>query len=93
MSRIALNSLLTDSPYIAKEVDAVGVHLGQKDMDISEAQSIVGENKIIGGTANTFVQIKKLYEKGAHYIGLGPLRFTQTKKNLSPLSDWMGTSI
>ncbi len=82
--------IVNDHPYIAKEINAAGVHLGQQDIDISKARNIIGKHKIIGGTANNFIQVKKLYQKGVNYIGLGPFKFTQTKKNLSPIIGLQG---
>ena len=61
------------------------LHLGKNDLPVSEARKIVGNSFIIGGTANTFEDIENLTEAGADYIGLGPFRFTETKKNLSPI--------
>ena len=40
---------------------------------------------IIGGTANTFEDVVQHYRAGADYLGIGPFRFTTTKKNLSPV--------
>jgi thiamine-phosphate pyrophosphorylase len=76
--------LINDSPQTALEVGADGVHLGKSDMPIEQARIIMG-NKIIGATANTAEDIVNAYNKGADYIGLGPFRFTNTKKNLSPI--------
>lgn len=39
----------------------------------------------IGATANTFEDIRQAVAAGASYIGLGPYRFTETKKKLSPI--------
>lgn len=64
---------------------ADGVHLGKNDMPVDEARKILGRNKIIGGTANTFEDVERLSRQGADYIGCGPFRFTTTKKNLSPV--------
>ena len=64
---------------------ADGVHLGKNDMPVDEARKILGRNKIIGGTANTFEDVERLFRQGADYIGCGPFRFTTTKKNLSPV--------
>ncbi|MDR1739387.1 MAG: thiamine phosphate synthase, partial [Bacteroidales bacterium] len=47
-------------------------------------------NKITGGTANTFSDIEKHYADGANYVGVGPFRFTETKKNLSPVLGLQG---
>ena len=72
------------APKIEK-IHADGVHLGKKDMPVAEARKMLGKDFIIGGTANTFEDVKMHYEAGADYIGCGPFRFTTTKKNLSPI--------
>lgn len=82
--------ILNDRVDIALQVDADGVHLGKSDMSPREARKLLGEDKIIGGTANTFEDIQELANQGVDYIGLGPFRFTQTKKNLSPVLGFEG---
>ncbi|MDX2306051.1 MAG: thiamine phosphate synthase [Microscillaceae bacterium] len=77
--------IINDHVHLAKEVAAGGVHLGQTDMPPSEARLILGPDFIIGGTANTFTDIVWLIESEINYVGLGPFRFTSTKKNLSPV--------
>lgn len=64
---------------------ADGVHLGKNDMPVDEARNQLAANRIIGGTANTFEDVERLWRQGANYIGCGPYRFTTTKKNLSPV--------
>lgn len=76
--------IVNDRPEIAKEAAADGVHLGRLDMPVAEARKIVGD-MIIGATANTIEDIQAHVENGADYVGLGPYRFTATKKNLSPI--------
>ena len=76
--------ILDDRVYLAKELDVEGVHLGKMDMPIAEARAILGEGKIIGGTANTFEDIVSIAKSGADYVGCGPFRFTTTKEKLSP---------
>lgn len=77
--------LIDDHVELAKLLEADGVHLGRNDMPIAEARKILGNSFIIGGTANSFEDVRKHYEAGADYIGCGPFRFTTTKKNLSPV--------
>lgn len=77
--------VLDDHVEWVEKTGADGVHLGKNDMPIDEARKILGNDKIIGGTANTFEDVKRLYRQGANYIGCGPFRFTTTKKNLSPV--------
>lgn len=82
--------IINDYVDVAVEVDADGVHLGKEDIAPLEARKLLCEEKIIGGTANTFEDIVILYNQGVDYIGLGPLRFTATKTKLSPVLDFSG---
>jgi thiamine-phosphate pyrophosphorylase len=77
--------VIDDRVALVKELHADGVHLGKNDMPISEARRLLGTDYIIGGTANTFEDVKSHYESGADYIGCGPYRFTTTKQKLSPV--------
>ena len=77
--------VIDDNVEIAKLLDLDGVHLGKNDMPVAEARILLGENKIIGGTANTFEEVERIYRDGADCIGCGPFRFTTTKKRLAPI--------
>ena len=77
--------IIDDRVLLVRELGADGVHLGKNDMPISEARRLLGPNYIIGGTANTFDDVKSHYEASADYIGCGPFRFTTTKQKLSPI--------
>ena len=76
--------IIDDHVELVHKLKADGVHLGKNDMSIIEARRILGNNVIIGGTANTFEDIASHYQATANYIGCGPFRFTTTKKGLSP---------
>ena len=77
--------IINDHYKIAKAVNADGVHLGKTDACPLIVRAYLGEQFIIGGTANTLEDCKVLIEKEVDYIGLGPFQFTETKKNLSPV--------
>lgn len=77
--------IIDDHVELVKQAGADGVHLGQQDMPIDEARRILGNDYIIGGTANTFEEIVLHWQHGANYIGCGPFRFTSTKKRLAPI--------
>lgn len=77
--------IVDDHVDIAQQIGADGVHLGKSDMSPADARCILGENMVIGATANALEDIERATLLGADYIGLGPFRFTQTKKNLSPI--------
>lgn len=77
--------VIDDWVEIAKELHLDGVHLGKSDMNPKEAREILGQQFIIGTTANTFEDIEALSRLDIDYIGLGPFRFTTTKQKLSPV--------
>ena len=77
--------IIDDHVELAKKLQADGVHLGLKDMPVREARQVLGEGFLIGGTANTFEDIVQHWQGGADYIGCGPFRYTDTKKDLSPV--------
>src|ERR1700761_5432606 len=76
---------INDRVGIAAELGADGVHVGKQDMSVGMARRMLGRGTIIGGTANTLEDIREHCRQGADYIGLGPYRYTTTKKNLSPV--------
>ena len=82
--------ILDDYVELVERTGADGVHLGKNDMPIDKARRLLGKDKIIGGTANTFEDVKRIYSAGADYIGCGPFRFTTTKKKLSPILGLVG---
>lgn len=77
--------IIDDRVELVRQIGADGVHLGKNDMPVGEARALLGDGFIIGGTANTFDDIRSHYEAGANYIGCGPFRFTTTKKGLAPV--------
>ena len=77
--------VVDDRVELVKAIEADGVHLGRGDMPVAEARRVLGEGFIIGGTANTIDDIRRLHRESADYIGCGPFRYTTTKKNLSPI--------
>jgi thiamine-phosphate diphosphorylase len=83
--RYGATFIVDDRVEAAAELGADGVHLGKNDMPVEEARRRLGSAFIIGATANTFDDIRAANRAGADYIGLGPFRFTTTKKNLSPV--------
>ena len=77
--------IINDYYKVAKEVNADGVHLGKSDACPLKVREYLGKFYSVGGTANTIEDCKALLEKKVDYIGLGPFRFTETKKKLSPI--------
>lgn len=81
---------IDDDVSIALESGADAVHLGKNDLPVAEAWRRIGPKRKeagfrVGATANTLEDIRRAATAGASYIGLGPYRYTETKKNLSPV--------
>ena len=84
--------IINDNIELSKKINADGVHLGLTDESPIIARNILGKDlpagqagKIIGGSANTIEDVLKRVEEKCDYIGLGPFRYTSTKKKLSPI--------
>lgn len=77
--------IIDDRVEVVMETRVHGVHLGKNDMDPAQAREYLGPHAIIGCTANTAADILALAPLDIDYIGLGPLRHTETKRNLAPV--------
>jgi len=78
--------IVNDSIKLALEINADGVHVGKEDpLPQNDIEEMLGRGGIIGVTANTIEDFIHLDGKAVSYIGLGPYRYTDTKKNLSPI--------
>ncbi len=78
--------IVNDDPYLAKVIDADGVHLGQGDMPIGEARELLGPDKIIGITAKTTEQAESAERDGADYLGSGAMFGSSTKTDAKKMS-------
>jgi thiamine-phosphate pyrophosphorylase len=73
--------IINDRLDVALAIGADGVHLGQSDMHIGDARRLVGENTIIGISAENLNDAIVAEQEGADYIGISPVFETDTKVN------------
>ncbi|MGN1319114.1 MAG: thiamine phosphate synthase [Lachnospirales bacterium] len=78
--------VINDNVYLAKEIDADGVHVGADDMAVSEARRILGRDKIVGGTARTLERALIACKEGATYLGIGAVFDTSTKSGTTRMT-------
>jgi thiamine-phosphate diphosphorylase len=71
--------LVNDRIDIALAVGADGVHLGVSDLPIEAARSISGSGFIIGYSPESNDQLRSAVNRGADYLGIGPVFGTATK--------------
>lgn len=77
--------IIDDRVDLCKELGLNGVHLGKMDMLPSKARIELGGGPVIGVTANTIDDVIAVRSLDIDYIGIGPFRHTDTKKNLAPI--------
>ena len=77
--------IINDSPELAKEIGADGVHLGGGDTSIKNARAILGDEIIIG--VSCYNQIERglnAVQNGADYVAFGTPYYTPTKPEREP---------
>jgi thiamine-phosphate pyrophosphorylase len=71
--------IVNDDPYLALELGADGVHVGQDDIEPAEARRIMGADAIIGLSTHSREQIETAANEPVDYISVGPVWETPTK--------------
>jgi len=77
--------IVNDFIDIALLSEADGVHLGQDDIPPLRAREITPDNFIIGISTHSLLQAVEAENRGADYIGIGPVFSTPTKKTYKPI--------
>ena len=90
--------IINDNPYLAHEIGADGVHLGQTDCPADIAREIMGPGKIIGLSTHTKQQALAAQLMPVDYIGVGPIYATASKVSEwspvgTPLIRWVRQSV
>lgn len=78
--------VINDNVEIACKVEADGVHVGQSDMEAGDVRAILGEDKILGVSAQTVEQAVLAKQRGADYIGVGAVFPTGSKEDAQDVS-------
>ena len=76
--------IVNDSPEIAAEVGADGVHVGQGDLPISECRTILQSHQIVGKSNALLDEAIASFEQGADYVAVGSIYTTTTKSDTRP---------
>jgi thiamine-phosphate pyrophosphorylase len=71
--------IVNDRPDVAAAVDADGVHLGQDDVPVAVARTILGPERWIGVSTHDVAEARTAIRDGADYLGVGPIYATTSK--------------
>ena len=72
--------VINDRPDFAALTQADGVHLGQEELSVKDARSIVGADVLIGVSTHSIQQARQAVLDGANYLGVGPTFPSGTKQ-------------
>jgi thiamine-phosphate pyrophosphorylase len=78
--------VINDNVEIARKMNADGVHVGQSDMEAGNVRAILGEDKILGVSAQTVEQAILAEQRGADYLGVGAVFHTGSKADADDVS-------
>lgn len=78
--------VINDNVEIAKKINADGIHVGQRDMNAGNVRAILGEDKILGVSAQTVEQALLAEKEGADYLGVGAVFPTGSKADAEDVS-------
>lgn len=74
--------IVNDSPILAKQVKADGVHIGQNDDSIEYCKTIMSTNQIIGTSNNNINEINDSITQKVNYMAIGKVFETSTMGKL-----------
>jgi thiamine-phosphate pyrophosphorylase len=77
--------IVNDRADIALIVNARGVHVGQEDLGVEDARSIVGPDSLVGVSTHSLEQLDSADKTSADYIAFGPIFATRSKENPDPV--------
>jgi thiamine-phosphate pyrophosphorylase len=84
--RYCVGLIINDNVKVAVEIDALGVHVGQSDMQASKARLAIGPEKLLGVSASTLEEARRAVRDGADYLGVGAVFATSTKADAEAVS-------
>ncbi len=78
--------VINDNVEIARKMNADGVHVGQSDMEAGDVRALLGDDKILGVSAQTVEQAILAEKRGADYLGVGAVFYTGSKADADDVS-------
>ena len=77
--------ILDDRVDLCLAAGADGVHLGQEDLPVAEARTLLGPGAIIGLSTHNLDQFREALPLPLDYLALGPLQPTASKDRPDPV--------
>ena len=71
--------IVNDRADVAALSGADGVHVGQEELTVKDARTIVGPDRLVGVSTHSIEQARQAVLDGANYLGVGPVFPSGTK--------------
>ena len=81
----AATFIVNDRTDVARACGADGVHLGQNDLPVAAARTVLGPGPLIGLSTHSETQLADARSAGADYLAFGPIFATTSKSAADPV--------
>jgi thiamine-phosphate pyrophosphorylase len=81
---------VNDRPDLAYLAGAYGVHVGQEDLSVEQARTVLGQDRWVGVSTHNREQFEQAVATSADYVAIGPIFATTSKANPDPV---VGTAL
>lgn len=85
--------VINDAVEVVKSIGADGLHLGQEDMPLKEARTILGHDVIMGVSVKTAEETRQAEADGADYVAVNGVFPTATKEDLGHCPGLVGVTL
>jgi thiamine-phosphate pyrophosphorylase len=72
--------VMNDRADLAALAQADGVHVGQEELTVKDARTLVGPDALVGVSTHSIEQARQAVLDGASYVGVGPVFPSGTKR-------------
>ena len=84
-ARYGVPLIVNDSPELAAEIGADGVHLGRDDAAVRAARALLGDAAIVGASCyGDMNRARQMRDQGASYLAFGRFFASDTKPEAEP---------
>src|ERR1700680_4519168 len=85
LNPLGVQFIVNDRADVAALAGARGVHVGQDDLGVEQARTVMGDRKWVGMSTHNAGQFRSALETSADYIAVGPVFATGSKENPDPV--------
>ena len=90
LSPLSVPLIIDDDADVCLAADADGLHVGQLDLEVHDARSLIGPDRLLGLSITRFEELALVDEAVVDYLGVGPVLATTTKRDAAAAMGFEG---